>query len=114
MRIEQVRADQRDEVIAFLRKIFQAAEDAAFLDPRLMDWKYFEERPDWSGTRSYVLRAGNRIAAHGGIVSTTLLLPQRRVISVQIIDWAADNFERTLSCQGHSGIRPPRADAVAE
>jgi hypothetical protein len=90
MRIEQVRVDQRDEIVAFLRKVYQAAEDAAFLDPRLMDWKYFEERPDWSGTRSYVLRAGSRIAAHGGIVFTTLLLPQGPVTSVQIIDWAAD------------------------
>jgi hypothetical protein len=90
MRIEQVRADQRDEITAFLRKIFHAAEDAVFLDPRLMDWKYLEERPDWSGTRSYVLRARNRVAAHGGIVPTTLLLPQGPVTSVQIIDWAAD------------------------
>ena len=65
MQIEQVRAEQRDEVIAFLRKVFGAADDAPFLDPRLMDWKYFEERPEWSGSRSYVLRVGKRIAAHG-------------------------------------------------
>jgi hypothetical protein len=90
MQIEQVQAGQRDELVAFLRKIFQAPEDSPFVGPRLIDWKYFEERPGWSGPRSYVLRARNRIAAHGGIVSTTLLLPQGPVTSVQIIDWAAD------------------------
>jgi len=90
MQIEQVRAEQRDEVIAFLRKVFGAADDAPFLDPRLMDWKYFEERPEWSGSRSYVLRVGKRIAAHGGILTSTLLLPDGPITDVQIIDWAAD------------------------
>jgi hypothetical protein len=88
--IEKVRADQLDELTDFLRRIFQADEPAGFLERRLMEWKYFESRPDWDGTRSYVLRVRGRIAAHGGIVPTTLLLPERSLLSVQVIDWAAD------------------------
>ena len=80
------------ELTEFLLGVFHAAADAPFVRPEMMRWKYFAPRPDWSGTRSYLLRSDGRIAAHGGVAPVTFRLPAgrtpRTVTSMRVIDWA--------------------------
>ncbi len=72
----------------FLSDVFRAARDAPFVQPEIMRWKYFVPRPDWEGTRSYLLFGEQRISAHGGVVPAAFRTPGGRVSSMRVIDWA--------------------------
>lgn len=82
------------ELTEFLRGVFQASSDAPFVQPEMMRWKYFSPRPDWNGSRSYVLRSEGRIFAHGCVAPVAFRLPRsaegpaRLVSSMRVIDWA--------------------------
>ncbi len=54
-----------------------------------LHWKYWQEREDWPGPRSYVLSNGDEIIAHGGIVPATVVWRSGRLAVIQMIDWAA-------------------------
>jgi len=56
---------------------------------RELDWKYFQERPDWSGARCFVLARDAEIFAHAGIVPSTCVWDGRRATLLHLIDWAA-------------------------
>jgi len=53
-----------------------------------MAWKYWDQRGDWSGPRSYVLEKDGAIVAHAGIWPMTLG-SENPIRGVQMIDWAA-------------------------
>jgi len=57
--------------------------------PEALHWKYWQERADWPGSRSYVLESADRIVAHGAVVPGTLAWERERLRIVQVIDWAA-------------------------
>ena len=59
------------------------------LAPEHLHWKYWQERTDWPGPRSFVLERGGEILAHAGIVPGTCAWGQRQVPFVHVIDWAA-------------------------
>jgi hypothetical protein len=52
-------------------------------------WKYWKERWDWRGPRSFVLADGDAIVAHAGIVPGTLSWTSERLRIIHLIDWAA-------------------------
>lgn len=54
-----------------------------------LQWKYWQERPDWPGTRSYVLTNGRDLLAHGAVVPGTLCWDGQRARVIHMIDWAA-------------------------
>ena len=56
-----------------------------------MAWKYYEPRPDWEGSRSYVLESGGAIISHGCVQPMKLETSVGVVPACQIIDWAADS-----------------------
>jgi len=64
-------------------------------EPRHLEWKYWRERPDWPGPRSFVMTQGDELIAHAAIVPGACLadLPtapaRRRVRTLHLIDWAA-------------------------
>ena len=63
-------------------------------DPAHLDWKYWHERPDWPGPRSFVLTRGQELLAHAAVIPgaclTGLSAPAaRRVRTLHLIDWAA-------------------------
>jgi hypothetical protein len=61
-------------------------------EPALLAWKYWKERPDWSGPRSFVATRGNEILAHAAVIPGTCLSQgegARRVRTLHLIDWAA-------------------------
>jgi hypothetical protein len=73
----------------FLLSVFQSAPGAPFVDPALLEWKYYVPHPDWEGSRSFVLRQGNQIVAHGCLFPVTLLESGRATAAHHLIDWAA-------------------------
>jgi hypothetical protein len=52
-------------------------------------WKYWQERADWPGHRSFVLSDGSQILGHVAIVPGTCAWGHQRVTVVHMIDWAA-------------------------
>ena len=52
-------------------------------------WKYWQERPDWPGSRSYVMTRGSEILAHAALVPGMFATDTRRFRVIHLIDWAA-------------------------
>jgi hypothetical protein len=80
---------EQQEVRQLLRDVFQAKKDAPFLGDRHLQWKYYAERPDWLGSRSFVLSEDSRLVAHACAWPVTALLNGKRVAGFHPIDWAA-------------------------
>lgn len=59
------------------------------MQPEELHWKYWQERADWPGSRSFVLTKGNEILAHAAIIPGTFAWDARRVRIIHMIDWAA-------------------------
>jgi hypothetical protein len=59
------------------------------IEPAQLHWKYWQERPDWPGPRSYVLAQGTQIVGHAGIVPSTCAWGTERITVIHMIDWAA-------------------------
>jgi hypothetical protein len=94
MRVEQLQPADASEIIDLLRRVFRVNEDARFVAPATIDWKYFTPRPDWAGSRSYGYRADGRIVAHCCVVPLSLLLDGRVVTVITVADWAATESMR--------------------
>jgi hypothetical protein len=58
-------------------------------DPEHFEWKYWRERGDWPGPRSFVLTRGAEILAHAAIIPGACRSGEQRVKTLHIIDWAA-------------------------
>lgn len=59
------------------------------VEPEHLDWKYWRERADGSGPRSYVLTDGSTLLAHGAAVPGTLCWSGGRSRAIHMIDWGA-------------------------
>lgn len=58
-------------------------------EPQHLHWKYWQERPEWPGARSYVLTDGKEVLAHGAVVPATRVNGSGRLRMAHLIDWAA-------------------------
>jgi len=75
----------------FLVRVYKFEPSDLHADPRMLEWKYLYPRPDWEGSRSYVLEKDGEIIAHGGVFPVTFRLPTGDTVgSLTITDWAAD------------------------
>lgn len=63
------------------------------VEPRHLYWKYWQEREDWPGARSYVLTDGNHLLAHGALMPAHCSCEAGRLRIVHMIDWAARRSE---------------------
>ena len=52
-------------------------------------WKYWLERTDWPGPRSFVLSRGSEILAHAALIPGVYASGTRRFRVIHLIDWAA-------------------------
>ena len=59
------------------------------VESKHLHWKYWCERPDWSGSRSFVLTSGNDLLAHGAVVPGAIGWAANRARVIHMIDWAA-------------------------
>jgi GNAT superfamily N-acetyltransferase len=58
-------------------------------DPRHLHWKYWQERADWAGSRSFVLTDGRDLLAHLAVVPGAFRHGESRARVIHMIDWAA-------------------------
>lgn len=63
-------------------------------EPAHLEWKYWHQRADWPGARSFVMTRGDEILAHAAITPGACLvrtrdLPTHRIPTAHVIDWAA-------------------------
>lgn len=77
-------------VAAFLQRIFSCDPNLPLIAPRNLQWKCWEERSDWPGSRGYVITKADAIAAHATVMPLSYVDGQRRLKMVHLIDWAAD------------------------
>jgi len=89
MPLESFKPVPREALVSFLLATFRLPPEAPFVQQELLGWKYDEPRPDWSGTRSFILRDGDAIAAHACMCPVTYSLPSGDVTGSYLIDWAA-------------------------
>jgi hypothetical protein len=82
--------DDEAQIIELLTRVFSADADAAFVNPALLRWKYWEQRDDFSGPRSFVVEKNGRIVAHVGLWPVLVQTGAHREQGVQMIDWASD------------------------
>ncbi len=61
--------------------------------PEHLYWKYWRERADWPGSRSFVLAHGRDIIAHAAVVPGACVWGSTRGRVIHIIDWAARRSE---------------------
>lgn len=52
-------------------------------------WKYWLERNDWPGSRSYVLTDGTQLLAHLAVIPTSCRLESGVAKIASVVDWAA-------------------------
>jgi hypothetical protein len=76
-----------DAVVEALVTGFKIAPDASFVNRRLLEWKYFEPGPRWEGTRSYLLRNGDAVQAHCGVLPINLGFAGGIVTCLCFTDW---------------------------
>src|SRR5213080_4332889 len=80
--------DDADALSTFLQQVFDLPSTAAFLDERHIAWKYWSDRHDWNGPRSFTARHGGAIVAHVAAWPIRLRLPDRVLHAAHLIDWA--------------------------
>lgn len=87
----QVAPRERDRVARFLRDTFHPPEDAPFLRPPVLDWKYFAPRPDtaWPEGRSFAYLEDDRLTAHCAVWPLMLETAGESIPAMHLIDWAA-------------------------
>jgi hypothetical protein len=76
-------------ITAFLRESFRLSPDHPSLKPQQLHWKYWLERPDWPGPRSFVITRGAAVLAHAGVVPGRCAWHGGRLRTFHLIDWAA-------------------------
>jgi hypothetical protein len=87
------RAAVRDDAPAlstFLQGVFRVPATAMLLDQRHLAWKYWSEREDWTGPRSFTARRDGAIVAHVAAWPVRIQLPDRVLSAAHLIDWASD------------------------
>jgi len=75
-------------IAEFMARIFQLKPGQPVIDPAVMQWKYWQERAGWTGSRSYVLERGSSIIAHGAAWPCKLESGEG-IRCLHLIDWAA-------------------------
>jgi hypothetical protein len=89
-----IRASLPEDIPAVQALMAEAGLRLLNSEPESLHWKYWRERPDWPGPRSFVMARGEEILAHAGVVPGAFLFGEgradvRRVRALHVIDWVA-------------------------
>lgn len=85
---DRIRPSQPDDgpaIVALMRSVGLQPHS----DPRHLHWKYWQERSDWPGPRSFVLTDGRDLLAHLAVVPGAIRYGGTRARVIHMIDWAA-------------------------
>lgn len=74
----------------FLASTFRSNPDDPGLQRSQLQWKYWDPRLDWDGSRSYVLERGDNFVAHLAVWPLTYKVGAASIRAVQLVDWAAN------------------------
>ena len=77
-------------ISAFMQRVLAIGPEHPVIEPRHLHWKNWEDRPEWSGSRGYIITRENEIVAHGTVVPLGFEWEGKRWKVVYLIDWAAD------------------------
>src|SRR5436190_5927897 len=80
--------NSRAEIAAFLASVFRVAESAPIIDPNAMQWKIFDSRPDWEGSRGLALRRNGEIVGFTVVCPLHFVTAEREVTGIHPVDWA--------------------------
>lgn len=80
----------RPAIAEFLQRTFTSAALEPYLQPAHMNWKYWQSRPDWPGSRSFLLERDGEPLGHGAAWPLRILAPDGEISAFHLIDWAAD------------------------
>lgn len=86
--------EEVDSLADLLRASFHVPPDAPFLNRSYMKWKYHDQGPSWTGSRSYVLREGNQLIAHATVFPVQLSLQSGVRNGIGFGDWVASEDHR--------------------
>lgn len=86
--------DEVDSVADLLQASFHVQPGAPFLDRSYMKWKYHDQGPPRTGSRSYVLKDGNQMIAHAAIFPVQLRLQSGVRDGIGFGDWVASEDHR--------------------
>ncbi len=89
MPFEVLTPAHRGALVDFLTAAFHLPKTASFVEPRLLNWKYDEPRPDWPGSRSFAWMENGEITAHACLCPVTYREGDREIKCSYLIDWAA-------------------------
>jgi hypothetical protein len=91
VQLEVTAAGKEDQfaVARFLGTEFGSDVPDGFLGAAFLDWKFFAARPEWNGSRSYIVPQGGEVAAHVCAWPLVFSGPSGDIRSVHLIDWAA-------------------------
>jgi hypothetical protein len=84
-----VRASSPADASAIAAILSEAGLNTNMAAPQQLHWKYWQERADWPGPRSYVMTRGSDVIAHAGLVPATIASSASRAKFIHLIDWAA-------------------------
>jgi hypothetical protein len=87
LQLQMTTPSDLDAVVEALVTGFKVTPDAPFVNRRLLQWKYFEPGPRWEGTRSYLLRDGDAVRAHCGVLPINLGFAGGTVTCLCFTDW---------------------------
>ncbi len=73
----------------FLERVLQLRRGASLLMAPHMAWKYWTDRPDWPGSRSFVAQHESTIVAHGAAWPVRVNVGGESIAAIHVIDWAA-------------------------
>jgi hypothetical protein len=79
-----------DKLCSFLQPPLAPQPGSPGFDVAALTWKYWMPRPEWAGSRGYVLEGEKGIEAHCGVLPAWHHGPQGRWQAAHFIDWAAD------------------------
>jgi hypothetical protein len=66
-----------------------SGDQSSLLNEPMLHWKYWKDRPGWSGSRSYALRRDRAVEAHTASLPFTLCGGSTNLSAQHFIDWAS-------------------------
>ena len=78
-----------EPLVAFLMKHFRVPASAPIVNREQMKWKFWEPRPDWEGSRSYLLTSGTRWLSHVAACPMPMDTANGVVTGALLVDWVS-------------------------
>ncbi len=86
---DTTKSGQVAELIRLFHAAFGPELPPELLSSAFLSWKFFQDRPGWPGSRSYVLERDGSVAAHACVWPSAFHTPAGVITCCHLLDWAA-------------------------